>query len=89
MSWRLDPAKTGLLLIDLQPRLLAAMPDPARVTRKAADLAAVAELFGLPTFATEQVPEKLGPTVPELELARRGVRALPKVSFSAASVLPP
>ena len=88
MSWRLDPAKTGLLLIDLQERLVPAIDGGERVVRKAGGLLAAAELFSIPVFATEQVPEKLGPTVAALELARRGIAALPKVSFSAASVLP-
>lgn len=88
MSWRLDPAKAGVLLIDLQERLVPAIHGGERIVKKAGDLLSAAELFGIPVFATEQVPEKLGPTVAALEFARRGIAAIPKVSFSAASVLP-
>ena len=88
MSWRLDPTQSGVLLVDLQERLMPAIAEGERVARKAADLLGVAEIFALPVFVTEQVPAKLGPTLPGLELARRGITPIPKSAFSAASALP-
>jgi len=89
MTWRLDPAKTGVLILDVQQRLVPAIHDQARVVKKVVDLLAVAEIFGLPLFVTEQVPEKLGPTAPEIDLKKYGATPIPKSAFSAASVLPP
>merc|ERR1719430_1972622 len=38
--------------------------------------------MGLPIAATEQYPKGLGPTVPELELEKYGVKAHPKSCFT-------
>jgi nicotinamidase-related amidase len=88
MSWRLDPSALGVVVIDVQEKLVPAVADGARVVKKSADLLALAQLFGLPAWVTEQVPEKLGPTVAALDLAGRGLSPIPKSAFSAAGVLP-
>jgi len=89
MSWRLDPSALGVVVVDVQEKLVPAVADGARVVRKSADLLALAALFQLPAWVTEQVPEKLGPTVAALKLADRGLAPLAKQTFSAAPVLPP
>ena len=63
MNWRLDPRRTGLLIIDVQERLLPAMTEPEARLEKMALAVEVARQFGLPIFHTEQAPDKLGPTV--------------------------
>ena len=86
MSWRIDPAETGLLVIDVQEKLLPAIAESPQVLRKIAALAELARLFEIPIFVTEQVPEKLGPTARELKLT---TPAIPKRAFSAAAALAP
>lgn len=56
----------ALLVVDLQDRLVPGIRDGGRVVLAAARLARGARLLGLPVFATEQVPAKLGPTVEAL-----------------------
>ena len=87
MSWRLDPQQTGLLVIDVQERLLPAMAAPETLVKKIVTAVAVAGQFGLPIFHTEQAPEKLGSTLaPVREAMGAGVAAARlKTDFSAAA----
>lgn len=55
-----------LVVVDLQPKFLAAIPDAQRLLIKARFLLQVASLLDVPALATEQVPEKMGPTASEL-----------------------
>ncbi|MBN9797822.1 isochorismatase [Pseudonocardia sp. UM4_GMWB1] len=70
-----------LLLVDLQERLVPAMHDGERVVARAARLAEAATLLEVPVLATEQVPEKLGPTVERL--AGLPHLVMPKTRFAA------
>lgn len=81
----LDAAESQLLLVDYQPRLMAAMPDAPGVLAQAEKLARAARLFGVPCWATEQNPAGLGGLVPDLKALT--ARTLPKMDFSAAGVL--
>lgn len=81
----LHRSSSRLVLIDLQPRLLAAMPDPARLTAACRLLAAGAKLLQVPAVATEQYPQGLGETIPEL--AGLVDRRVTKLRFSAAADL--
>lgn len=74
--------ETALLVIDLQDRLLAAQPEGARVVWNTRRLVDGAGALGLSVAATEQVPEKLGPTT--AELAERLPDRLSKTCFSSA-----
>ena len=80
----MSAADTGLLVIDVQEKLMAKIPAGDRLIRNIAFLIDGAGLLGLPVQATEQYPKGLGPTVPEL------VPRLPprpdKVSFSCCAV---
>ena len=64
----LRPERSVVVLVDLQTRLAAAMPQEARddALRHAAILAEAAHAMAVPIFVTEQYPKGLGPTVPEL-----------------------
>jgi nicotinamidase-related amidase len=59
---RLDPASSLLAIIDVQERLLAAMPDAERVVARCRRLAEAARLLGVRAVLTEQYPQGLGPT---------------------------
>lgn len=82
---RLDANQSTLLVVDVQERLLAVMPDAQGLVREVGFLLDVAALVGVPAVATEQYPKGLGPTHPDL------VRRLPagraaKVAFSCCGV---
>jgi nicotinamidase-related amidase len=82
-----------LLFIDLQQRLMPVIADSEVVIARAARLAEAAQLLGVPIRATEQYPEGLGSTVPQL--AGYPGQTLAKTAFSAtgdpgfAALLPP
>jgi len=52
-----------LLLIDLQEKLMPAIAQGPNVVSQCVVLARVAGLLNIPVFATEQLPEKLGPNL--------------------------
>ncbi|ABM62935.1 isochorismatase family protein [Halorhodospira halophila] len=58
----IDPARSALLLVDLQERLLPAIDGGEQVVAAADWLAGVAHELELPIHATEQYPERLGAT---------------------------
>ena len=82
---KLDPARTAILVVDVQERLAAAMPPNAvqRLVKYARALAGAARELGIPVLATEQYPKGLGPTLPAL---REALPAPPlqKMHFSCA-----
>jgi nicotinamidase-related amidase len=87
MTWRLDPAKAGLVVIDVQDKLVAAMPDRDGLIDRITRLVRIARLFEMPVFLTEQLPDKLGPTVPAIADAAGKPAPLVKSTFSASPVL--
>jgi nicotinamidase-related amidase len=84
---RLDPKECTIVLVDVQEKLAAAMPESqlAEVTRAATVLLEAAALLGVPVIATEQYPEGLGPTIPALaeRLTTLNAPRIPKLDFSA------
>jgi nicotinamidase-related amidase len=79
----LNPQDTVLLIIDLQDRLMNAMPDREKVIKNTGLLIAAAQQMGMPVIITEQYPRGLGNTVAEIknQLGEHGL--VEKVSFSA------
>src|SRR3954469_2120499 len=77
-------ADPGLLVIDLQEKLLPLIADGPAVVRNAAFLIDAANLLGLTVQATEQYPRGLGPTAPEL--ARRLPHRPDKTAFSCCAI---
>ena len=75
---------TGLLVIDVQGKLLPLIPDAAAVVRNVAFLIDAATLLGMTVQATEQYPRGLGPTAPEL--ARRLPHRPEKTGFSCCAI---
>ena len=76
-----------LVLIDYQTRLMPVIHDAAAVLANADRLAQMARLLGVPVWATEQNPAKLGGTMPSL--AAQCSRIVPKMGFSGAQELQP
>jgi nicotinamidase-related amidase len=77
------PSGLLLLCIDMQPSFLAAMPGGRDVLRRCQFAVAAAQGLGLPVVFTEQVPQKLGPTAPELLALAPRAPQLGKATFSA------
>ena len=75
---------TGLLVIDMQEKLVPKVAGAAALVRNIAFLLDAAKLVGVPVQATEQYPRGLGPTVAEL-LPRLPER-LDKVAFSSCAI---
>lgn len=75
--------QAGLVVVDIQERLLPAIFDRERVVQNSVRLIKGAGVLGVPVFATEQYRKGLGPTVPEVAAAVRGFAPLQKVAFSA------
>jgi nicotinamidase-related amidase len=63
---RLTARHAALLIVDIQERLVAQMSDRDRVVVNARRLIRGAHELAIPTLATEQYPQGLGPTAPEL-----------------------
>jgi nicotinamidase-related amidase len=91
---RLDPARAALLVVDVQARLFPAMAGgdaegQARLLRNLLILVEAARQLALPVVWSEQYPQGLGHTVPELAaaLTAPGLAAhfLEKLEFSVAA----
>src|SRR5919199_3972381 len=81
---QMSPADTGLLVIDVQEKLMPKIPAAEAVVRNIAFLIDAARLLDLPVRATEQYPKGLGATLPEL--ARRLPERPDKTAFSCCAV---
>ena len=75
-------AESALVVIDMQERLVPAMQAPARTIRNTRLLLSAASEMGVPALLTEQYPEGLGSTVPEIARAAGEARVLSKLHFS-------
>lgn len=74
---------SALLVIDVQTRLAAAMPERDRVLRNSGILIEAATQLDIPILQTEQYPRGLGPTEPALaERLQDKAQRLEKTSFS-------
>src|SRR5579884_470261 len=90
----LERSRAALLVVDIQDRLVPAMPDDIAqlVIRNSTVLISTAALLGLPIACSQQYPKGLGPTVPAIEQALQAAQArgakvhrFDKVEFSAAA----
>lgn len=82
---KLDPERTALVVVDVQEAFRIA-PGFDRVALATATLVRGADAIGIPTTVTEQYPNGLGETVPEVaEHLPEGVEPIDKVCFSAAA----
>jgi nicotinamidase-related amidase len=81
-KFKLDAEKAVLVVIDVQERLVPAMPEDIylRLRNTVAMLVEVAGLLGIPVVTTEQYPKGIGHTVPELAAACNEI-VIEKVSF--------
>lgn len=77
----MNPEESGLLVIDAQEKLLKIIPGQEQIVWNIRRLLDAAKALSVPYRATEQYPDKLSPTVPELK--ERIGPAPDKLAFSA------
>lgn len=78
----MDRRDAALLVVDVQQRLVPAIPHARQIIWNCRRLLDGARELGVPAAMTEQNPEKLGPTVAELVAAHNGP-VFAKMAFSA------
>jgi nicotinamidase-related amidase len=78
----IEHAKSQLLLIDLQERLLPAMTDSAGISHRIGILLTAARQLGVPVLASEQYPAGLGATVSNVRGQLQTDEILTKTEFS-------
>ena len=81
---QLSAGESALLVIDVQEKLMAKIPNAQALTRNIAFLLDAAKLLDVDIVATEQYPKGLGPTV--APLAQRVPARPDKVAFSCCAV---
>jgi nicotinamidase-related amidase len=83
---RLVPESTVLLVVDVQEKLAAAMPEDAleKLVENTKILIETAKALGMPVMTSEQYPKGLGPTLPALPLPNA---PMPKMTFDAIADL--
>ena len=84
-SLRISRAKAGLVVVDIQERLLPAMHERERLLQNALRLVKGAGVLNLPVIVTEQYPKGIGRTVPELAGAVPDFEPIEKTAFSCCS----
>ncbi|TVQ37441.1 MAG: hydrolase [Wenzhouxiangella sp.] len=76
-----NPNNALLLIVDIQGKLARLMHESEAMIRQQGIMIDACRLLGLPIVWAEQLPDKLGPTVPELSARLDGIEPLPKSSF--------
>ena len=74
---------TALIVVDAQECFIDTLGDKDDFLRRCAFAIDAAHALGIRTIFTEQVPDKLGPTSPQLKQRARNPKVFPKESFSA------
>lgn len=71
-----------LVVIDFQERLARVMHQREKLIDNTQRLIKGIQVLGIPIIATEQYPQGLGPTIPEVSQVWSNVQPIPKLSFS-------
>lgn len=77
-----SPEKSLLLVIDVQGNLAYRMQDQALLFRHIQGLIQATRLLEVPLIYTEQAPEKIGKTIPEISEFLQGYHPVIKQTFS-------
>lgn len=75
--------KTGLVVVDVQGKLARLVDESETLISNCGKLIKGAQVLGLPVVSLEQNPEKLGPTVSELNDLLIYAKPIPKFTFNA------
>ncbi len=84
-SRRINRTRTGLVVIDIQERLLPAIFEKERVVANTLRLIKGAAVLGVPVLVTEQYPLGIGPTVSEIAADIPGFAPMDKLTFSSCA----
>ena len=80
---KLEPTRSVLIVVDVQPTFLKGIFEAERVLAKARFMARAAEALGVPVLASEQNPGRMGGTHPDL--APHVGAPFPKMEFSCVA----
>lgn len=86
-GWRSDPQQSAVVVVDVQQKLLPVIHQQEQMLKRTKLLCESAALLSVPIYVTEQVPDKLGPTVPELLELDLHTSVSTKETFSSADCL--
>ena len=86
-KYRINKEDAVLVIIDIQERLMNAMPDRDQTYKNTAILIDTAKQMGIPVIVTEQYPRGLGATVAEIKEHLDDYQYIEKVSFSVGEAL--
>ncbi|MEN6374275.1 MAG: hydrolase [Smithella sp.] len=75
-------SSAALIVIDIQDKLFQAMHDKENLLANALKVIRGAKVFNLPLIVTEQIPEKLGQTIPDVVEELGGIERIAKETFS-------
>ena len=78
----LQAENTALVVIDIQDRLVRAMPNKEKLLDSISRLVRGAVVLEVPIILTEQYPQGLGETLPELKELMPGVTPVEKTCFN-------
>jgi hypothetical protein len=78
----LSRASAVLIVVDIQGNLFQAMQDKENLLVNALKIIKGTKVFNLPIIVTEQIPEKLGKTIPQIAQELDGSETISKDSFS-------
>ncbi len=81
---RINPETTCLLLCDMQEKFRPNIAFFDAIVHNSNRVLHAANIMSVPVMATEQYPKGLGSTVPEIELAKFGVKPVAKTCFTMA-----
>ncbi|MDG4474718.1 isochorismatase family protein [Thiovibrio frasassiensis] len=79
--YRLAPEQCALLVVDIQERMMQAIPARDEVVKNAALLMKAANILGVPILATTQYAARIGALLPEIQAELAGVIPLDKLEF--------
>ena len=82
----LDRRRSGLLVVDIQERIASVMLHRQQVIDNAQKTIRACHLLQVPIFITEQYPQGLGPTEPDLIEALGEVIPMSKLTFSCCGI---
>ena len=79
----LELDNTTLVIIDIQGNLYESMHNKDFLYESLSKMTSIAKLLEIPILVTEQIPEKLGPTIPKLAEQLTGGTFISKSYFSS------
>ncbi|MGV1099774.1 isochorismatase family protein [Thiovibrio sp. JS02] len=79
--YRLEPEQCALLVVDVQERMMQAIPDRDEVVKNSVLLMKAANLLRIPLVATTQYVARIGELLPEIQAELGGVVPLDKLEF--------